>query len=171
MAVETLTYIYTSQGEIERLLSEDFADLMLDDLRDEGIDDAFTDAIEDATDFMNQYLLQIYLDSDLETSRWVHSRCTWLGAYYLSQRRGNPPTAILEQRKEEIEQELIKVQEGKVQIPRLPTNGNLEPGMSNYRVDDRFETNKTRVQPTISTGGTYGEQDLDPKYTSYVDGF
>ena len=49
MAVETLTVVYTTQAAIERLLSEAFADLMIDDLRDEHITDAYTDAIADAS--------------------------------------------------------------------------------------------------------------------------
>ena len=49
-------------------------------------------------------------------------------------------------------------------IPRIPTREDLTPAMSNMHVDDRFRVHKLRVHPTISTGGTYGKQDLSPRF-------
>ena len=155
---ETLTEVYTSQDEIERLMSREGVFLQTDDLTGSDLTDYFTEVIADGTDYINQYAGFRYLEADMKNNRWVRSRATWLGAYYLFQRRGQAPPAVLQNRFIEITDELEKVHAEKILIPRLKTSEDLSPAMSNLKVDHSFQVNKVRVKPTISTGTPSGRQ-------------
>lgn len=160
--VETLTYTYTSVAEIRRIYSTDAVNLRLDDDDDGYVsptDDVYTDLVYEATDMVNLYCEQWYDPSDMAENSWVRRQATWIACYLLSQRRGNP--SQYGKRYEEIVGLLEKVQAGQLQIPRLPHRADFTPAVSNFRVDDRFQVRKTRVQPTISSGGTSSRQDLD----------
>ena len=155
-----LAYVYTSEAEIKRILSNSGFDLRLDDLSNDL--DTVTDLINEASDLVNFYCGLHYDESDLETSTLVRRWATWIACYLLSQRRGNP--AIFSDRMGEVLALLEEVSRHDRVIPRLPTRENLTPAMSNVHIDDKFRTHKIRVHPTISTGGTYGQQDLSPRF-------
>ena len=161
MAVETLTYVYTSRAEIERIFSEGGVSLRVDDL---GVDEALMldEVIGEATDMINFYCSMNYDEIELESSYLVHRWATWMACYLLSQRRGNP--SLFADKYEETIALLEEVYKHIRIIPRLATRENLTPAMSNIHIDDRFRTHKIRVHPTISTGGTYGKQDLSPRF-------
>lgn len=165
MPVETLAYTYTSQSEIERLISTAGVNLRISDLTGADKTSYWTELIADATDIINQYVEWFYDAADLADNRWVRSRATWIALTQLCRRRANPvPKAVLD-RYQEILDELRSIKSGEMQIPRLATSVDLLPAMSNLRVDDRFLSRKIRVNPTISVGATSGQQDLDWLWT------
>lgn len=157
--VETLTYKYTTQAEMERAFSTAAVTARTDD----GVlADLLDDCINEATDEINFHCERWYEPSDMVNNLWVRRTATWLACYYLSQRMGNP--AQFETHIEEIKLRLEHIYSGHKQIPRLATRDDMTPAMSNLRVDDRFRVEKIRVQPTISTGGSYSKQDKDPVF-------
>jgi hypothetical protein len=162
MAVETLSQVYTTQAEIERIYSNLASSLQIDDVDIDEVSDFWTELTEDATDIINQYAESYYDPTDMVNSRWVRTRASWVGCYLLSQRRGNP--SLFADRFEIIIDELQRVYRGDLIIPRLPTREDMTPAMSNVVIDDRFRVHKIRVHPTISTGGTSGKQDLSPRF-------
>jgi hypothetical protein len=159
---------YTSQAEIERMWSLRAAALHVSDYDSEETapvgDIAFRAAVWDdilcaATDEVNFYLLKFHEASDLYSSRWVRTRATWIGCYLLSLRRGDP--GYFKTLYDQAIAQLERINESNT-VPRLTLNQNFTPALSNIRIDDRFRVAKERVEPTISTGGTSGRQDLDP---------
>lgn len=157
--METIPYTYITRADIESVFSHTGVSLRVDDLTNSTVLDNFwNELIYEATDIINQYCEMFYAPSDLATSYWVKTRAKWVGAYLLSQRRGNP--ALFLQRYEEIIEELIAVSQGELLIPRLPTREDLVPTLSNQVVDDRFRIRKLRTHPEISTGNSSGRQDL-----------
>jgi phage gp36-like protein len=154
-------YPYTTIEEMEHVLSPLGVQLRGDDNDDGTIDPGvIEDCIDEATEWVNLYVSTRYSENSLNTSSWTRAITTRLACYLVSQRRGNP--ALFEAETERILNWLTMIKNGQLRIPRLPDRMNLIPSMSNYRVDDRFSINKTRVQPSISTGASYGKQDLDP---------
>jgi hypothetical protein len=162
MAVETLPYIYTDQTTIERLYSDTGVTLVIDDMSSGEKALFWTEVTSEASDVVNQYAEMYYAPIDLNTSSWVQRRTTWIAAYLISQRRGNP--AIFGDRYDEIIEELKAVYRGELLIPRMPTREDMTPAMSNLIVDDRFRVHKLRVHPTISTGGVSSRQDMSPRF-------
>ena len=158
--VETLAYTYTSEDEIVRILSTSGVNLRVDDLDDTTV--LMTEIVNEATDMINYYCGLNYAEFDLNNSVLVRRWASWIGCYLLSQRRGNP--AMFEDRMAEVIALLEEITRHDRIIPRLPTREDLTPAMSNLHIDDRFRTHKIRVHPTISTGGTYGQQDLSPRF-------
>lgn len=157
--VETLAFVYTSEAEIVNVYSQAGLDFSLDDLVAE-LAQAKKEFIEDATDFINQYAGDRYDEADMTESRWVRSRASWIAAYFFSQRRGNPPPESFAVQFDRFEKELMQVKDDTLNIPRLGTSSNFIPSISNYEIDDRSSVRKIRVQPEISSGGTYPEQDV-----------
>jgi phage gp36-like protein len=154
------TRLYTSQDEIERLMSVKSAELYVDDIGIGMADDPeiWTDVIDQATDTVNMYAQYYYEESVLELSSWVRRTATWIAAHYLTQRRGNPGaySSLYEQAIEYLE----RIKKGELQIPRAVLRSVMVPAMSNYTIDDRFRVNKIRVQPSISVGPQSSEQDI-----------
>lgn len=151
-----LQFLYTTQAEIRRLYGQLGQQNIVQDLNSTDLQAMWTELCSDASDIVNQYCLVFYNASDLANSRWVRVRTTWIAAYLLSQRRGNP--ALFGVRYEQIIEELLMVLNGEIQIPGLPTRNDFTPAMSNLNVDDRFHTMKLQVSPFISTGGSYPNQ-------------
>ena len=160
VTTSTLYSAYTSEAEIKRILSTPGFDLRVDDLANTL--EVITDVVEEATDLVNFYCALNYNESDLETSPLVRRWATWIACYLLSQSRGNP--ALFVDRMGEVLALLEEVSKHDRIIPRLPTREDLTPAMSNVHIDDKFRTHKIRVHHTISTGGTYGKQDLSPRF-------
>lgn len=170
MATETLSNVYTSEAEMQRLLSLEGVELRLDDLDDTDDEQTeyLTEVIADATDVINAYLLQTYSASTMETNRWIRSRATWIGCYFLSQRRGNPPPEIFETRYSQI----TDVESGELyraatnykgfRVPRLVPLSAPRPVVTNYKISDLYQTNKIRVKPENTTGDTYSGRLDDP---------
>lgn len=162
MSVETVSYTYTSEAEINRVFSDSAVDLRVDDLTGSELTTFWTEIVIEATDMVNFYCELYYDPVDMQDNRWIRRQATYLGCYLLSIRRGNPEQYT--QQYDRVLADLQLIAEGKRQVPRLPTRGDLTPAMSNMRVDDRFTISKVRVQPSISTGGSSSNQHIDPIY-------
>lgn len=159
MVVETLTYTYTTRTEIERLYSSVAVGQQTADVSGTNQDAlVWSDIVGDVTTLIDSYCSIYYNPASLETSRWVRTRAQWIGAWILSQRRGN--TERFAKRVELFMEELERVREGILQIPNLPTREDFTPAMSNVYVDAWAGTRKIKVQPVVSTGGNSGRQDI-----------
>jgi len=160
MAVETLDYTYTTQSEVERICGRNAALLHMDDTG-EGLAETsvWDDVIDEATDTINLYCEQTYDCSAMADNKWVRRQASYLAAFFLFQRRGDPGHFHLHY--ERIMQNLENIRTGKMQIPRLGTREDLTPALSNYVVSDWYRVTKIRVQPSISTGKSSGRQHLD----------
>lgn len=152
-----LQYVYTSRDEVQRLLSERGVQLRLDDLAPLQQDEYIIELCEDASDIINEWCEVFYDYSDLYNSRWVRIRATWIAAYLLSQRRGNP--AQLTQRYQDILQELEYIRWGVNDIPGLPKRGNFFPAMANLTVDPTFLLRSLRVVEQNSTNSPYARRE------------
>lgn len=155
---ETITYLYTTQAEMERLYGKKGLESLIADMGGTNIATWWQEIAADATTTIDSYASQVYAPADLYTSYWVRIRATWIGCYRASQRKGNPD--LFSQRYQEIIEELEKVKTQDIIIPNIPTAADLTPAMSNVYIDARYEIDKIRVIPQISTGGTSGRQSL-----------
>lgn len=167
MTVPALSYYYTSQREIESILSVEGAMLRTDDDGDNVPErggqlgeTVWQDILDEASGEIDFYLSLYYASQDLAQCRLIRRWASYLGAHIASIRRGNPGLYV--DKRDEIIANLEKVARGIRQLPNVPTRADLTPAMSNIRVDDRFLVTKQRVQPQISTGGVSGRQHLDP---------
>lgn len=134
--VETLEFTYTSQPEIDSIFSELGVNLRLEDkYSNKGPALYLEDVIDEATDTINQYCEWRYYPEDMAKNRWVRRRASWLAAYMLAQRRGNPKQ--FSTRHKQIIAELENINDAKLQIPRLPLRVYFVPEYANLVVDDR----------------------------------
>lgn len=148
---------YTSQDEIKRLFSECGIDLSYDDATTAEKADILTEAISYATEYIDQYIYPFYDPTLSCTSHWVRRRATFLAAWYLSQRRGNP--SLFSDMVLKIDQELEMVKNGSIMIPRIAARYVRGPSLSNYLIDDlRHYQNKHRKQKSLSVGESYPEE-------------
>ena len=143
---------FTSRAEIERLFSQEGVDFRLDD----ADEDALNDVITDATEIILQYAWVSYEFSDLLSSSWVRRRATWIAAYFLSMRRGNPAQYV--DRYNAIVQELQMIYAKNLWIPRLGVKENSSPALSIPIMDNRLPYPQQRVIKNQSIG-TYPGQD------------
>ena len=161
--VETLTYRYTSQPEMESIFSVDGIELRFDDDDDDALSptelDYLDDVIDEATDEVNLYLLDRYNASDLVNNLWVRRQASYIACHRASIRRGNPDQYL--RKYEEVIAQLQAVQSEELNIPRLPLAYDSRPGHSNLVVDHRYRNAKIRVDQESSSGGSYPEQDAD----------
>lgn len=157
---------YTTEAEVTRLFSSLGVENRVDDLTDAGdLEDLWEDITEDATSMINQYCENFYTSLDLNGSRWVRIRATYIACHILSYRRGNP--SLFRDRYEQILEELEKVSIGSLLIPSLPTRSDFTPAMTNVAVNDKYYIDKIRVHSTISTGGSSGRQSVQPYTPDY----
>jgi len=166
MAVETLSYLYTSQAEIEAKLSAAGALLQADHNQDTTLDAAdetgvWSDVVNEATDTVNLYCLELYNDYDLANSLWVHRQATWIGCHLLCLERGNPSPGTFQLQYDRALANLELIHSGALRIPRLATRSDITPSVSNQAIDNWFFENKARTIPSISTGGVGSKQDMD----------
>lgn len=151
--MESISYLYTSPAEIERLLGFVGVSAYADDTG-EGEEESgvVQDAIEEATDTINVYLEQWYHPSDMANNKWIRRKATYLAAYILTRRRGNP--GMYEEEYQRITSLLEDIRLGRKQVPRLPWRSDFTPAVDNVVVDHRFMVDKVRVQQQISSTGT-----------------
>lgn len=104
----------------------------------------------DATDIVNYYCLSIYTPEDLARSFWVNRRATDIGTYLLACRRGlTAPEGTINIFKQAIAW-LESVHDSRYEIPGVPVRITQAPAWSNIRVDQRYSTNRIRVERVIS---------------------
>lgn len=156
--LETLTYQYTDRPKIERLYSSVAVANQTNDVTGTNLSTlVWADIVGDVTTLIDSYCAVWYNPSDLATSYWVQTRAQWLGAWILSQRRGN--TERFAKRVEMFMEELERVRLGVLQIPNLPTRADFTPAMSNVYVDSYAGIHKIKVIQSISTGGFGSRQE------------
>ena len=169
---EALPPQYSTRTEVESIMSQVGVDVRLDDNEDDEVTEAnpqqpdipdeeghLTDAIDEATDIVNEYALPLYSDTVLCASRWVRRRASYLAAWIVSQRRGN--AALYEERACRIMEELERVRQGVLLIPRAERRVSTMPRMSNVRIDRRYIREKVRVVRETSVGKGYPGQHVD----------
>lgn len=144
-----LTYLYTSEDEIRRLLSSDGANEWSDDLSEAGEDYYFTEVIEDATGTINQYLVRLYSEVDMVNSPWIRRRATYIAAYHYTKRRGNP--GLYGDDYLRCIDDLLEVVDGNAVVPGLPFDAGMQAVMQNVTIDQRYLYHKPRVRMTMST--------------------
>lgn len=160
-----LSALYTTKEEIVRRYGSVGVKSTVQDLTGTDTTEFWTELTSEASDVINTYCWVYYLPADLEDSRWVRSRATWIGCYLLSIRRGNP--GLFKMRYDEIIDELREVAAGIIQIPELPTRGDFTPAMSNVRVEDGFRSTRVRVDQATSAGGIGSRQDISQLWPWY----
>ena len=158
------TLLYTSQTEMESIFGELGVQLRLDDDEDNIFSTPETDRINDiiteATDICNQWLEHYYDPTELETSRWVHRRASWIACHLLARRLGNPDQFSSEHA--QAIEDFKMIFKGKHFIPRLTPYTNFQPSVSNQTVDYRYFRSKLRTDVDTSRGGLNGAvQPLD----------
>jgi len=153
---ETIPYLYTSQTEMESIFGAIAVELRTDDDEDSSLSveeqAKLTDVIEEATDVANQYLAERYRVSDLNNSKWVRRRVSYIACYFLSIRQGNPEQYGT--RYAQIIEEFEAVKDERMNIPRIPVAYDNTPALSNVVIDHNFVKAKIRTQTQTSTGGT-----------------
>lgn len=154
-----LAYTFTSEPEIKRLYSVVGVELQVLDLKNADVATYWSEVVADATTEMLAYLAQLHTAADLYNNYWVRQRATWIAAYRLSQRSGNPPQFA--DRYLQILEELEKVKNGDLIIPDVPVRYDLAPSMSNVYVDARYEYQKIRTNPSINVGESSGRQHIN----------
>lgn len=162
-SVEAMPPLFTSQREIIEVLGPLAASLLTDDADSAAVEDnLWDDACLDATDEIQIRCERWYDPAEMAKNRSIRRWASYLGAYFVTRRRGQP--GLYEDQYQRIITILDSIAQGphKMQVPRLPTRSDNTPAMSNFRVDDRFGIRKIRVQRTISTGGPSVLQDVDP---------
>lgn len=146
--------VYTSQTEIERIWSTIGAQYRTDDDGDGSAESGvWNDIIIAATDEVNIYVLKWYEPGNLINNLMVRRWASIIGAFLLSQRRGNP--AQFQSEYERVLNFLEEVSSGNKRIPRLPMRDDFTPSMRNYTIDHRFHSTKIRTVRKIQTGGSY----------------
>ena len=106
--------------------------------------------------------LSQFYDKDeplLANNPWIKDRSTWMAAYLLSKRRGNEH--YFHDNYMDAERELDAIATGELPpLPDIPLRAYSIPSMSNLVVDERFISQKIRVNQFISVGGTYDGQPI-----------
>jgi phage gp36-like protein len=177
--VETITYKYTTEAELVRLMSQASLTEFLTDpdgtvLVDTPVpttptkSEVLNDAIDRATDKVNDYCYQLYELRLLANSRWVRVRATAIAAHYLTQRKGEP--GRYQQLYDEAIADLQSVKETKTYIRELPLITDMRPTANNQVIDDRFASSRARSsQRTSSDQPGYSNQ--KPDVSNYGGGY
>ena len=157
-AVEPVPELLSSREEVESILSADGINLRIDDDLD-GVTDGTSgsandtekliDALVEASDEGYENLWR-YTPENLCTSRWVRRRCSYIAAYILSIRKGNP--SLYEDKYHQYLKEFRMVRKGLKHIPRLSPKRSYQPTMSNVIVDQWYGYAKLRTTQELNEG-------------------
>ena len=163
MAKEAQPLLYATQAEVEDILGAVGVRLRVDDGDDGTIDpedaDRLQEAIWEATDIINEYALHYYTAEALETSAWIRRKCSYMAAYLMGRRRGNK--SIYKDEYDQTISRLQRIQNGLLNIPRLPKRDDFEPRMSNLVVDQNYSKKKIRADRSTSVGPDDPQQHAD----------
>ena len=147
------TILFTSEQELERLLSEDGTLLHTDDVSDN--DEVIYEIIERATGRVKQELNKSFDDVDLANSPRIREIATIIGCYLLSYRRGNP--SLYSEQYMESMVDLERIANGDLYLSELPRSGNTAVIFQNVSSDNRFPFTPIRVD-AITSSRTVGGQ-------------
>lgn len=151
----------TSLEELERLMSKTGVSVRIDDAATSVEEaDMLNEIINDASDIIKQYTWTHYETPSLQGSQWVRRRATWIAAYILSMRRGNPGQFI--DRYQNIIEELQAVFSRQLFIPGLNVRVQSVPTVSIPVINNRSYAPVQRV--TRDGVETYPGQKFEDMY-------
>jgi hypothetical protein len=144
----SVTYPYTTEGDVAALAGQFAIDLRLDDSADAAADMEWgIDAGTSEADFY----LQDYSQTDLAASDWVQKHATYFALRALCQRRLNDVPEALAKECERREKQLTLVLQRKARAPRI-AKSRRPVAVTNYTVDLRRFNGPVRVDKNRSTG-------------------
>lgn len=146
-------YLFTSEEEIERLLSEDGTLLHTDDVSDN--EEMLYEIIERATGRVKQVLNKSFDDVNLKNSPRIREIATIIGCYLLSIRRGNP--SLYQEQFIEAMSDMEQIADGDLYLSELPRSGNTLVVFQNVSSDNRFPFSPIRVDAITSTRSVGGQ--------------
>lgn len=149
-------YLFTSEDEINRLISEDGTLLHTDDVADN--DEVLYELAERATGRIKQVLNKGFDDVDLQNSPRIREIATIIGCYLLSIRRGNP--SLYAEQYVEALADLDQIASGDLFLSELPRSTNTLVVWQNVSSDNRFPFSPIRVD-AITSSRTVGSQFLN----------
>lgn len=161
--MEQVLYLYTSQLEVEVLMSQLGAAAFSDDNKD-GIAELnvwVTMALY-ATRQVDLYCNRIYAAANLYQSYWVHEQATILCCYKVCKRRNNPVAESLEDDYNSAVQSLTDIRDSKMLIPNISPINTFVPAVNQPSVNDYFSDNKLRQITSISTANPNPLTPSDP---------
>jgi hypothetical protein len=153
--VESLTYTYTTQAEMESIFSATGVSLHTDD----DTPDSITEAIEEATDEINLFCLEEYDAADLNQNKWVRRMASYIACQIISIRRGQ--AELYSSKVDQIFKRLERIKSGSLEIPRLAKRTKGGPVMSNLRVDFRYRQNSIRTEQGTRVGNNWSGEPAD----------
>jgi hypothetical protein len=148
-------FVFTSEDEMNRLISEDGALLHTDDVADN--EEVMYELCERATGRIKQVLNKSFDDIDLKNSPRIREIATIIGCYLLSIRRGNP--SLYAEQYIEALTDLDQIATGDLFLSELPRSGNTLVVFQNVSSDNRFPFTPIRVD-SITSNRTVGGQFL-----------
>ena len=148
-------YLFTSEDELLRLISEDGTLLHTDDVADN--DEVLYEICERATGRIKQILNKSFDDVNLKDSPRIREIATIIGCYLLSIRRGNP--SLYAEQYVEALTDLDQIATGDAFLSELPRSGNTLVVFQNISSDNRFPYSPIRVD-VITSNRTVGNQFL-----------
>jgi hypothetical protein len=149
-------YLFTSEQELVRLVSEDGTLLHTDDESDN--DEIIYEIVERATGRVKQTLNKGFDDIDLSKSPRIREIATIIGCYLLSIRRGNP--SLYAEQYIEALADLDQIASGELYLSELPRSSNTLVVYQNVSSDNRFPFSPIRVD-AITSSRTVGSQFLN----------
>jgi hypothetical protein len=148
-------FVFTSEDEMNRLISEDGALLHTDDVADN--EEVMYELCERATGRIKQVLNKSFDDINLKDSPRIREIATIIGCYLLSIRRGNP--SLYAEQYIEALTDLDQIATGDLFLSELPRSGNTLVVFQNVSSDNRFPFTPIRVD-SITSNRTVGGQFL-----------
>ena len=115
-----------------------------------------------ATDQVQQYTAPRYDATNLSQSWSVNRWATVLAAYWIAKRLCRPCPQSIESDYERTMEELEKVLNGQMQIPRISPLTSGWPFVTNTTIDISYTYDKIRVEPQLSEG-------TPTQYGQYID--
>lgn len=149
-------FLFTSEDELLRLISEDGTLLHTDDVADN--DEIIYEIVERATGRVKQTLNKSFDDVNLAQSPRIREIATIIGCYLLSIRRGNP--SLYAEQYVEALTDLDQIASGDLFLSELPRSGNTLVVFQNVSSDNRFPFSPIRVD-AITSSRTVGGQFLN----------
>ena len=144
---------FTSQAEMERVVTVAGVANRVNDYTGGDVTTVMNEVIVEATNEAKAILNQLFDDVDLATHPWIRRRCTLIGCYFLSIRKGND-SEYYNQFLDALAdfQDLV---DGKYNLG-LPIAGGVRAAMVNVSSDNRFPYTPIRADYLTSTSGMQG---------------
>lgn len=151
---------FTSREEIERLFSRSGVTYHTEDFQDPELTVVINEIVIRATEKVLQFLRGRYVESDMAESYWVRMHATFIGAYYLSVRQGNP--SLYDDQYNEALLDLALARDGVIN-PGLATPARIV--VQTPMIDSRY-FNPNRIDP-LRSSKVYSGQRLPYRLASY----